>query len=90
MKYKIYAKNDCPYCKKAKELLYERGNDVEYLVIGEDISLESFKKEVMHIPVDQKTTVPQIFVGSGLRIGGYEDLTSYLENVSNGFGEQGF
>lgn len=74
MKALIYTKSNCTYCVKAKTLFSIKGIEYTETVIGEDIQREDF---VALFP-DVKT-VPLIYI-DGERIGGYDDLTKYLDN----------
>lgn len=73
--YKMYTKNDCPWCVKAKRLLNDCGIQFEELKLGIDYEREDLKKL---LPENLPLTVPQVFVYNK-RIGGYEDLSEYLE-----------
>jgi glutaredoxin len=73
--YKLYSKNDCPWCVKAKRLLKDCGIEFEELKLGIDYEREDLKKL---LPENLPLTVPQVFVYNK-RIGGYEDLSEYLE-----------
>jgi len=65
-----YTVDYCPYCKKAKALLKEKGVDFE------DIDITDNEDE-MRIKLGEmtggRTTVPQIFINK-VHIGGYTDL----------------
>jgi len=76
--YKMYTKDDCPWCIKAKRLLMDCGIQFEELKLGKDYQREELKSL---LPENLPLTVPQIFLYNK-RIGGYEDLAEYLE--SNG------
>jgi glutaredoxin len=76
--YKVYTKDDCPWCIKAKILLMDCGIQFEELKLGKDYQREELKSL---LPENLPLTVPQIFIYNK-RIGGYEDLAEYLE--SNG------
>jgi glutaredoxin len=76
MIYKVYSKNDCPWCVKAKELLNSLGIEYEELHYDKDFSKDDLREL---IGPNLSLTVPQIFVQSR-RIGGYEDLVEYVEN----------
>ncbi len=66
---KIYTTGTCPYCKKAKKLLAERGvQDLEEIRVDED---PKRREEMMQIT--GRRTVPQIFIG-GQHVGGCDDL----------------
>lgn len=71
MNVKIYGKQGCGFCEKAKALcdLYELG--YEYLDA-------TFDEEVLDFLIEKGfRTVPQIFI-SGEHIGGYTDLYEHL------------
>jgi len=76
MIYKVYSKNDCPWCVKAKDLLNSLGIEYEELHYDKDFSKDDLREL---IGPNLLLTVPQIFVQSR-RIGGYEDLVEYVEN----------
>jgi len=67
----IVSKPDCPYCKKAKSLLTEKGLSFESLEIGQDVSLSTLRA------LSNADTVPQVFI-DGQLIGGSEALAEYL------------
>ena len=71
----IYTKTTCPYCWRAKHVLYSKGVDYTEIVIdfgGPD-------RQVMIERANGRTTVPQIFIG-WQHIGGCDDLMA-LERV---------
>ena len=76
MTYKIYTKENCPWCVKAKQLLNSVGVEYEELKLGVDFTREDLQKL---LPETLPLTAPQIFVYNK-RIGGYEDLAEYFEN----------
>ena len=76
--YKVYTKDDCPWCIKVKRVLNDCGIQYEELKLGLDYKREELKAL---LPESLPLTVPQTFVYNK-RIGGYEDLVEYLE--SNG------
>lgn len=76
MTYRIYTKENCPWCVKAKQLLNDCGIKYEELHLGKDYEREDLKKL---LPPTLPLTVPQVFVYNK-RIGGYEDLAEYLES----------
>lgn len=76
MMYKMYTKDDCPWCVKAKRLLMDCGVQFQELKLGKDYQREELKSL---LPENLPLTVPQVFVYDR-RIGGYEDLQEYLEN----------
>ncbi|MFC4700922.1 glutaredoxin 3 [Glaciecola siphonariae] len=65
----IYTKDYCPYCKRAKMLLEQKGVDyTEHdLMQTPDLKTEMVEK------ANGRTTVPQIFVGQ-THVGGCDDL----------------
>ncbi len=73
--YRIYTKDDCPWCVKAKRILTDCGIKYEELKLGKDFTREELKAL---LPESLPLTVPQVFVYNK-RIGGYEDLAEYLE-----------
>lgn len=77
----IYGKPGCPFCEKAKTLCEIRGLAYEYKSMGTD-----FTREELLETFPMAKTVPQIVV-NGVKIGGYEDLTKYIEETGyNGTG----
>ena len=65
---KIYTKNYCHYCEKAKNLLTELGiNYKEYDITSKPEEIEKLHK------ISGMMTVPQIFVGEKC-LGGYSDI----------------
>ena len=74
--YKIYTKENCPWCVKAKQLMKSCGVAYEELKLGENFTREDLQAL---LPKTLPLTVPQIFVYNK-RIGGYEGLAEYFEN----------
>jgi glutaredoxin len=74
--YKIYTKENCPWCVKAKQLMNAVGIKYEELKFGIDYTREELKAL---LPESLPLTAPQVFVYNK-RIGGYEALAEYLEN----------
>jgi glutaredoxin-like protein len=68
----VFSKPTCPYCKKAKELLTEKGLRFEELTVGEDVTIDMFRA------ITNSDTVPQVFI-DGKNIGGSEDLSAYFK-----------
>ena len=65
----IYSKSWCPYCRMAKRLLEEKGQEfVEF-----DVDLDAEKYDEMLERSEGRWTVPEIFIDGEL-IGGYDDL----------------
>ncbi len=68
----ILSKTTCPFCKKAKELLDEKGMKYEEIIIGKDAT---------HITTRALTGdagVPKIFI-DGKLIGGSSELEEYIK-----------
>jgi glutaredoxin 3 len=72
----IYTKENCPYCRLAKDLLSTRHISFDEI----RIDLDPNKLEEM-IRLSQKRTLPQIFINDQ-PIGGYDDLAK-LANSGN-------
>ena len=70
----IYTKENCPYCRLAKELLGAR--KVAYQEIRVD--LDDSQREEM-IRLSNRRTVPQIFINDQ-SIGGYDDLAALAKS----------
>lgn len=68
----IYGKPDCPWCDRAKDLLYKSGESFDYIDVAQDTAARN-----MIVDMGAKT-VPQVFFESH-HIGGFEALKSYLE-----------
>ena len=77
----IWGKPQCPFCDKAKRLLDSREIAYEYKQLGVDLRREDILEEF-----PEARTFPQIVI-NGLKIGGYEQLGTYLEETGyNGTG----
>jgi len=77
----IYGKPMCPFCDKAKRLCETRGFDFTYKSLGTDYTREELMEQFPNA-----RTVPQIVI-NGLKIGGYEQFTQYLDDTGyNGTG----
>ena len=66
----IYAKDWCPYCKAAKQLLAQLGVDYVHHDVTEDVRLEQEMRTR-----SGRTSVPQIFVGE-THVGGFDDMVA--------------
>jgi glutaredoxin len=76
MIYKLYTKENCPWCVKAKELLNSVGLQYEELHYDKDFTKDDLRELIgPNLPL----TVPQVVVRNH-RIGGYEDLVEYMES----------
>jgi glutaredoxin 3 len=69
---KVYSKDNCPYCVKAKNLLKARGIDFTEIKIGVDITRDEFLATFPNA-----RTVPQIIL-EGEHVGGYDNLAVKL------------
>ena len=77
----VWSKDNCPYCKRAMLLLDNYSIKYEVRKIG-----EGWTKEQLLEAVPNARTVPQIIINDEV-IGGYDDLSSYIENTNfNGTG----
>ena len=70
----VYTKENCPYCRMAKELLSSR--QVAYEEVR--IDLDEDRKEEM-IRLSNRRTVPQIFINDQ-SIGGYDDISTLAKS----------
>lgn len=65
----IYSKSWCPFCRMAKRLLEEKGQEfVEF-----DVELDADKYDEMLDRSQGRWTVPEIFIDGDL-IGGFDEL----------------
>lgn len=72
--YKIYTKENCSYCRAAKDLLNRKHIQfIEYI-----IGVNATKEMLLEVLPDVRT-VPQIFYGNQY-VGGYEEL---LERIGH-------
>lgn len=67
----MLAREGCPHCAKAKDLLQKSGIAFEAVHVGEDLSMQGVKA------ASGTATVPQVFIGGKL-IGGADKLGEYL------------
>ena len=70
----IYTKDYCPYCKRAKALLLDKGLSFTEYKIDEQPQL---RPEMMQ-RANGGSTVPQIFIGER-HIGGCDDMMALVE-----------
>ena len=74
MQAKIYTKQNCPFCLKAKQKLRE------YNVNFIEVSLDDPQNRVLLLEeAPNAKTAPQIFVDGEL-VGGYNQLIEWLDN----------
>jgi len=77
----IYGKPQCSYCDKAKMLCETRGYKYIYKSLDTDFTREELLEQFPNA-----RTVPQIII-NGDKIGGYNELVSYIEETGyNGTG----
>ena len=77
--YTIITRNNCKYCDKSKELL--KINSIPYITYNIE---ESSNKWVLSLMKEACLwTVPQVFASDGGLIGGYRELETLLESISN-------
>ncbi len=70
---KIYGKENCLFCDKAKQLCSSKEINFRYYQLGQDYEI----KELMEL-VPNARTVPQIFKDDIL-IGGFSELQEWLK-----------
>jgi glutaredoxin 3 len=68
-KIELYTKGHCPYCKRAKALLSQKGLEFTDFEIDKNPEL----RPPMIERANGRTTVPQIFIGE-THVGGCDDL----------------
>ena len=77
MRAKIYSKNDCGWCVRAKELMQKHHLEVvEYNIEWKPEWKQLLKEDCEKLGFVPKT-VPQIWIEK-LYIGGYEELTEFI------------
>jgi glutaredoxin 3 len=66
---KVYSKNNCPFCDKAKHLLETKGISYSEVKIDQDADAREWLMAQGH------RTVPQLYLGESLLVeGGYQGL----------------
>ncbi len=68
----VFTKPGCPYCKKAKEALADKGFPYHEVEIGGHVTMTHLRG------ITGRTSVPQVFIG-GKHIGGSDELIAYLK-----------
>jgi glutaredoxin 3 len=74
---KVYSKNNCPFCTKAKALLEIKG--IEYT----EVNIEQDADARQRIVDAGLRTVPQIYINEQLLTGGYNGLASQSDEFFN-------
>jgi glutaredoxin len=77
---RVYGRENCNYCRLAKELLDRTGINYAYSTVGEDIGINEIKEMY-----PAARTVPIVEV-NGKWIGGYNELKQYIEESRNADG----
>ena len=72
MNFKIYSKDNCPYCYKVKQVLEMTGSDFESFNLGEDFTEGEF-----YAKFGEGSTFPQV-VCDDKKIGGCVDTIKFL------------
>ena len=75
MEIKLYTKENCIWCDRAKALLHESNLNFKEIDLTDDTKRDEFYKEVGH----NVATVPQIYFDD-TRIGGYNELLEWFSN----------
>lgn len=70
----LYTKEQCPYCRLAKDLLSAK--QVKFEEIRVDLDADQLEKMVR---LSNRRTVPQIFINDQ-PIGGYDDLAALAKS----------
>jgi glutathione-dependent peroxiredoxin len=70
----MLARHGCPYCKRAKQMLSERGIPFEAVHLGDELTMQGVRA------ASGAATVPQVFV-DGKLVGGSEQLEDFLATV---------
>jgi thioredoxin reductase (NADPH) len=78
MAVKVYSKNDCVFCERAKKLLTSRQIPFKEFVLGQDVSLSWIRES---FPLMK--TFPIITNNEDI-IGGYDDLVERLADDNFG------
>jgi len=73
MNFTIYAKEDCPYCYKVKQVLELTGNKFVEYTLGED-----FTKEQFYAEFGNGSTFPQVLCDDK-KLGGCVDTVKFLK-----------
>lgn len=72
----IYSKDNCPWCDRAKELMYSKNTEYREIKIGRDITREEFMEQFPNV-----RTVPYILINEEVT-GGYDVLLSHFNSLS--------
>lgn len=70
----MLAREGCPHCARAKELLARRGIPFEAIYLGDSLTMQGVRA------ASGTATVPQVYIGGKL-VGGADQLAEYLAHV---------
>jgi glutaredoxin-like protein len=70
----MLARQGCPHCARAKDLLTRRGIPFEAIYLGDELTMQGVKA------ASGAATVPQVFI-EGRHIGGADQLADYLTHA---------
>ena len=70
----LFSREGCPFCARAKGLMYDAGFEFEELVLNRDFSDQALRA------VSSVHSYPQVFI-DGQRIGGSDDLEKWLNST---------
>jgi len=70
----VFARDGCPHCARAKQVLKANGVVFEEVTLGKDITFSTVRA------VSGQGTVPQVFIG-GKHIGGADDVEKYFSKT---------
>lgn len=80
----IYGNTRCPWCEKAKQLTERYELKYQYLNTDEEENLKALKEAMPDVK-----TIPQIWWGDR-HIGGYQELSTEIENTIGNYGQGSF
>jgi glutaredoxin len=72
----IYSKDNCPWCDRAKELMYSKNVEYREIKIGRDITRNEFMEQFPNV-----RTVPYIIINEEVT-GGYDVLLSHFNSLA--------
>jgi len=83
MKLVLYFRQGCPFCQKVKDNLEDKDLDVKIYYVGQDFTLEEYKKKY-----GDDATFPRGFVVDGKNNHLLKDSTAILEFIDNEFSSE--
>lgn len=75
----MYSMKNCPYCEKAKKLLYDNKIMYKYYMLDENYTKQELA-ERLGVDATSRITLPQIFLDNE-SIGGYNELKMCMDAV---------